>query len=230
MESFSFPTYCVSKDVSPPPRLRSPSSRAPWPFACPEDNSSGASPRTSPPPAEALAVLWRDGSSSPQGGGGGVGAGAGRGQGGGGGAAGSFDGEGARGSAPALRGGGGVGDSRTRGAVAAVGNGTPPGGGRRNAVLPLAERGGEVVVILREDARVPMGHIADAAGGGLVAAGVAAAAEGGGRLCERAGLTLLRRVARVRVLSAAESATSLPRCVHTGRRLKEGSSCWPSGG
>lgn len=79
-----------------------------------------------------------------------------------------------------------------------------------------------MVVILREDARVPLGHVADASGDGSVAAGAAAvAAEGGGRLCERAGLTLLRRAARVRVLSAAESAAARPRSVRNGQRLEE---------
>lgn len=58
-----------------------------------------------------------------------------------------------------------------------------------------------VVVILREDARVPPGHVAVAGG------------QGGARLRERAGLTALMRVARVRVLPSAESAVALPRLV-----------------
>lgn len=52
------------------------------------------------------------------------------------------------------------------------------------------------MVILREDARIPPGHVAEACGG---------------RLRERAGLEALRRMARVRVLSSAESAVALPR-------------------
>ena len=55
------------------------------------------------------------------------------------------------------------------------------------------------VVVLRDDERVPRGHLA-AEGG----------AEGG-LLCARVGLVLLRRGARVRVLSASEVAVTLPR-------------------
>lgn len=193
-------------------RLRSPSSRAPWPFPSPgEDDGSAGSPWISRSPAEALAVLWRDGPSSSRGddggaGAGDVGAGAAAGEGGGGGTR-SFDDGG--GGVTALRGGANVGDVRAREMVAGIGLRKPQGDGRRNAALPR----GEVVVILREDARVPPGHVADAAGEGSPAA-----AEGAGRLCERAGLTLLRRVARVRVLSASESAAELPRFVCNDQR------------
>lgn len=225
----------------PPPftpgvRLHSPSSRAPWPCPSPgKDDGSAVSAWTSPPPAEALAVLWRDGPSGPRCGDG-EGAGSITAEGGGGGAAASFDG-GVGGSgrgATSWRGGGSVGDLRTRETVSGVGNRSSPGDGRRNAVFPRRGGGtGEVVVILREDARVPLGHVADGAGEGLPAAGVAAAvavaaaAKGGGRLCKRAGLSLLRRVARVRVLSAEESAAKLPRFVCTGQKpeIGEGGVC-----
>lgn len=64
------------------------------------------------------------------------------------------------------------------------------------------------MVVLREDARVPPGHVAEAV------------RDGGrsGLLFERAGLALLRRVARVRVLSVAEGATLLPRSVWYANR------------
>ena len=81
---------------------------------------------------------------------------------------------------------------------------TAAGGGNRaagtgrsgsGAGAPQSARGG-VVIILREDARIPPGHVAEACGG---------------KLRERAGLEALRRMARVRVLSSAESAVALPR-------------------
>lgn len=55
-------------------------------------------------------------------------------------------------------------------------------------------------MILREDARVPPGHVAEVG-------------DWASRLRERAGLATLRRVARVRVLSPAETAMALPRLV-----------------
>lgn len=62
-----------------------------------------------------------------------------------------------------------------------------------------------VLVVLREDQAVPRGHVApldeDDPGGAL----------GLGGLCERAGLVMLRRTARVRLLSAREGAVTSPR-------------------
>lgn len=60
------------------------------------------------------------------------------------------------------------------------------------------------MVILREDRGVPLGHVApvdDGSGSG----------GGGGGLCEQAGLSLLMKVARVRLLSAGEGAVTSPR-------------------
>lgn len=90
--------------------------------------------------------------------------------------------------ATATAGGGSGGDGRTDPAAAAT---------RRGCA-----QGAKVVVILREDARVPPGHIAEAA---------VPEAAGATRLRHRAGLTVLRRSARVRVLSAVESPVASPR-------------------
>ncbi|CAN0135334.1 unnamed protein product [Ectocarpus sp. 8 AP-2014] len=168
----------------------SPSSRAPWPSPTFGDVGSAVPPPTTSTPNEALAVLWRDGSSS-LGPGNGRGAGVGQGGGGGGGPGGgrhheTLDGNG---GAAALRPGGGGGDS-----IAAAAGARDSCGG---------STGGGIVVVLLEDARVPPGHVAEAV------------RDGGrsGLLLGRAGLALLRRVARVRVLSVAEGATVLPSLV-----------------
>lgn len=73
-------------------------------------------------------------------------------------------------------------------------------------------------MILQEDARVPVGHLAVAPVGPEVEA--VAGGDGGpsrkrrnlpAGVVERTGLVLLRRGARVRVLSASEGAVALPR-------------------
>eukprot|EP00903_Cladosiphon_okamuranus_P011980 g11251.t1 len=166
----------------------SPRSRAPWSPPARRlhaNHTAGlvAPAPTHPPPAEALAVLWRDQPSSGEANGGGGGGGEG---GGGGGGVTVADGPGDYGAF----------DGRSIG-----GAGSAAGvGGRGGVLFPRAGKRG-VVVILREDARVPPGHVAVAAG------------QGGARLRERAGLAALRRAARVRVLSSAENAVALPRLV-----------------
>lgn len=79
--------------------------------------------------------------------------------------------------------------------------------GRGEGGHPLTVRSGfpaqgVVVVILREDLRVPVGHLAEVV-----------ESENLGMLRRRAGLRLLRRTARVRLLSASEGAVQSSRCV-----------------
>lgn len=92
---------------------------------------------------------------------------------------------------------GGGGDDVGGGAAGLTTGGGGASTGKSDAASQRGGKGG-VVVILKEDARVPPGHVAEA---------------GGARLRERVGLAELRRVARVRVLSSAEGAMALPRLV-----------------
>lgn len=190
---YPYPQHALVSTIAPSPRSRS--CRAPWTAPSPAIAGSATPPATSVAPDEALAVLWRDDSFAGPNGEIGREAGTFRILGG--------NNGGARSSH--TRGGGGVGliGGAAGAGTAASGDGSA-GDGRSG---PAAKRRGRaqcatVVAILREDARVPPGHIAEAA---------PAAGGGGARLRDRAGLALLRRSARVRVLSAAESPVASPR-------------------
>ncbi|CAM9343475.1 unnamed protein product [Scytosiphon promiscuus] len=177
------------------------SCRAPWTPLSAVDYS-GAPPATSAPPDEALAVLWRDESYAGPSGDVGREAGAFR----------TFGAIGGAAAAASRAGGGGRSGivsqetaAGTLGTAAATGAGGgsvgdgasgPAAGTRRGRA-----QGAGVVVILREDARVPPGHIAEAE----------SRAGKGAELWERAGLTVVRRSARVRVLAATESPVASPR-------------------
>lgn len=154
-----------------------------------------------PSQREALAVLWSEGTTAVPGGrdrrDGGVADGAA--------AAGRFGGGREAGSASA--------DGGPAGSGVAAAGGLGAGGGGGKARSAAGRRGGAqprdpgvAVVVLRADGRVPPGHLA--------------AVEAGGRrglLRDRVGLVPLRRAARVRLLSAAERAVTLPRWAGMGR-------------
>lgn len=192
-----------------PKNINSPSTRAPWPSswsdaqppppgaAAVEPSASSAPGLPAPSQREALAVLWSEGTTAVPWGRDGR------------------DGGVSDGPAAAGRTGGGreagsaSADGRSAGAgvMAAGGLGLGLGGAGGKAQSAAGRRGGPqsrdpgvAVVVLRADGRVPPGHLA------------AVEADGRRRLLrDLVGLVPLRRAARVRLLSAAERAVTLPR-------------------